>query len=297
MVSRITSAILALAVLAVNALPAAAQVEPNLGGLTEQNAKGYLGPLPKAFSGTLNTAIFTTGKVPKVGFNFSIGVQAMVVGFDSKDRLYVPQDPQGFTSTTPGAEVPTVIGDTHAVPVSGQGGAQLYYPGGFDIENFALAVPQLTVGSVFGTMAVVRWVAVDIGDTDLGKISLLGIGAQHSISQYFPGMPLDLAAGFFYQSFKIKDDLVDTKSYQLNVTGSKSFGLFEPYVGLGYDSFDMDVSYTNDTSQQKVKVNFDTETNAHFTAGVRATLAFVKLNAEFNAAAETGVAVGVTFGN
>src|SRR2546426_6528128 len=217
---RWTAAVTILAV-AVAALPAAAQLEPNLGALTGQNAKGYLGPLPEALSGTLNTAIFQTGSVPKTGFGIAIGVRAMAVKFADEDRLYTPQDPPGFTSSGPRQRTPTVIGDPHAVAQNGQGGAVIYYPGGFDIENFALAVPQATIGTVFGTRAVVRWISLDVGNTDLGKVDLFGIGVQHSISQYFPVLPIDLAAGFFYQTFKIKDDLVDTKSYQLNVTGSK----------------------------------------------------------------------------
>ena len=87
------------------------------------------------------------------------------------------------------------IGDPHAVAQSGQGGAVIYYPGGFDIENFALAVPQATIGTVFGTRAVVRWISVDVGNTDLGKFDLFGIGVQHSISQYVPVLPIDVAAG------------------------------------------------------------------------------------------------------
>ncbi len=297
MVPRTIWTAIAVGLLVATAGPAAAQLSPNLGALTAQNAKGYLGPLPEALSGTLNTAIFQTGSVPKTGVSFTIGVRAMAVKFDDEQRLYTPQDPPGFTSTNP-SRVPTVIGDPHAVAQSGQGGATLYYPGGFDIKNFALAVPQATIGTVFGTRAVVRWISVDVGTTDLGKFDLFGIGAQHSISQYVPMLPVDLAAGFFYQSFKINDDLVKTKSYQFNVTGSKSFGLFQPYVGLGYDSFDMDIKYTSDTAQpnQTIKVSFDTKNNAHLTAGVQATLAVVKLNAEFNQAATTGVAVGLSFG-
>ena len=38
--------------------PASAQLQDNLGALSGDNAKGYLGPLPKALSGTLNAAIF-----------------------------------------------------------------------------------------------------------------------------------------------------------------------------------------------------------------------------------------------
>jgi len=71
--------LLALAALAYGALPAAAQLIENLGALTAENAKKYLEPLPEALSGTMNSAIFTTGNVPVTGINFSIGIKVMGV--------------------------------------------------------------------------------------------------------------------------------------------------------------------------------------------------------------------------
>ena len=124
----------------------------------------------------------------------------------------------------------------------------LYHPGGFDISEFALAVPQLSIGSVLGTRAIVRWISVDLGDNELGKIDYLGYGAQHSISQYFPGLPLDLAAGFFAQKIDLGKDLIKTDAFLVNVTGSKRYGLLEPYVGVGYDTFNMDVKYQSTTT-------------------------------------------------
>ena len=43
--------------------PARADLSEKLGGLTAQNAKGYLSPLPKALSSTLNSGIFPSGRV------------------------------------------------------------------------------------------------------------------------------------------------------------------------------------------------------------------------------------------
>ena len=70
--------------------------------------------------------------------------------------------PPGFTSVPPIQQAPTVIGDGGAVAQSGQGGATQYYPGGFDIDQFTFAAPQLTVGNVMGTRAVVRWWTVKL---------------------------------------------------------------------------------------------------------------------------------------
>jgi hypothetical protein len=285
--------------LVVAVLPASAQIDANLGALTAENVKGYLGPLPTALSGTLSTSIFQSGNVPKSGITFSIGVKAMVAGFDDKDRTYTPTSPPGFSSSTQ-VKAPTVIGDVNAVQQDGDNGTVLYHPGGFDVQSFGLAVPQLTIGNILGTQAVVRWVRADVGDSDFGEVSLFGAGLQHSISQYFEGLPVDLAAGAFYQKFTIRDDLMDTKLWHVDVTASKNISFMQPYIGLGYDSFDMSVRYeptTGGSSGTELDVKFDTKSNVHLTAGAQIKLAILKLNAEFNQAATTTVAVGLSLGN
>lgn len=276
---------------------ARADLSEKLGALTGENAKGYLGPLPDALSGTLNSAIFQTGKVPKQGITFTLGVHVMGVNFDDKDRTFVPTDPPGFTSSPSGQPVSTIIGDTKSVGVTGQGGTQFNYPGGFDVSTFTIGAPELTIGSVMGTRAVVRWFSAEIGKSDYGKLELFGIGGQHSLSQYFPAMPVDLAVGAFYQTFKLGDGLLDTKAFHVDVTGSKSFGILQPYAAIGYDTFKMDVDY-NSTSNpgDHISVSMPDKSNAHFTVGAQASLAIVKLHAEFNAAANTGAAIGLSFG-
>ena len=297
MISRfVRSLSLVGALSALVAMPAAAQLSANLGALSGDNAKGYLSPLPKALSGTLNSSIFQSGAVGKMGVSFNIGVKVMGVTLDG-DRTYSPKDPPGFDSGGQPFEAPTVVGDVNAVAQQGQGGATLYHPGGFDIDNFGVAVPQLEIGNIAGTRAVVRWISLDLGDTELGKFSLFGVGGQHSVSQYIPGLPVDVAAGFFYQGFKLGDqDLIETSAWHADLTGSKRFGMIQPYIGVGYDSFKMDVNYEDASSGQAVAVDFDPETNAHFTAGAALLLPFMRLTGEFNAAAETGVAVGLSFG-
>jgi len=296
---RWTVVTLALALLGLTAAaPAGAQLSENLGALTGDNARKYLGPLPDALSGTMNSAIFTSGKVPKVGLNFSVGVKLMGVKFADEDRLYAPTDPPGFTSVPPIEPAPTVVGSTTAVTQNGQGGATVFYPGGFDIGEFAFAAPQLTIGSVMGTRAVVRWFGMDFASENfIDKISFFGIGAQHSLSQHVPTLPIDLALGVFYQSFKINDSLLETKAFHVDVTGSRSFVFLQPYAAIGFDTFKMDAAYEDAGNPgSNISVDFDRTSNLHLTAGLLAHLAFATLHAEGNIAATNGVAVGLSFG-
>ena len=294
-------AILAGIAAALVAAPAAADLSSKLGALTGDNARGYLGPLPKALSTTLNSSVFQSGKVPKRGVECTLGLHVMGANFGDKDRTFMPTDPAGFQSVTPTA-VPTIIGSGDAVAVGGAAGTVLNYPGGFDTKTFTMAAPELTVGSIFGTRAVVRWFSMKLGDSDFGKIDLFGIGGQHSISQYFPKLPADVAFGLFYQTFKIGDGILDTKAFHADVTASKTLGAkgfvkLEPYVGLGLDTFKMDVSYTSTSDPtDHIGVSMDNQSNAHFTVGARLLFPGVKLHGEFNAAANTGAAIGLSFG-
>jgi hypothetical protein len=281
------------------ASPALAQLDANLGALTPENVKGYLSPLPKALSTTLNMAEFQSASIPLAGLNFTVGIHAMGVSFADKDRTYSPQDPAGFTSTAPVA-APTVVGDEASVTQPGQGGTSLFHPGGFNIENFWIPVPQLTVGSVMGTRAVVRWIKAEAGDSELGKIDFLGVGLQHSLNRYIKGLPCDLAAGGMYQTFKLgKNDLVDTKALHFEVTASKKVAMFfQPYAAVGYDTFSMEANYDQEINGTTVGTNvkFDDENSFHGTLGVQLGLPFVKLNAQVDQAKETGAAIGLRFG-
>ena len=298
MIRRLAGILALTALVALGAsAPARADLSEKLGALTGDNAKGYLGPLPDALSATLNSAIFQSGKVSKAGISFLLGVHVMGVNFKDEDRTFIPTDPPGFQSNSP-TPVSTVIGGTQSVPVQGQGGTVLNYPGGLDVKTFTIAAPELTVGSVLGTRAVVRWFSADLGNSDYGKLELFGIGGQHSISQYVPGLPVDIAVGAFYQTFKLGDGLLDTKAFHGDVTASRSFGLLQPYVGVGFDTFKMDVSYksSDPNNPGEIAISMPDKSNAHFTVGAQASLAIVKLHAEFNAAANTGAAIGLSFG-
>jgi len=301
MMSRMLRAATAAGALTVAlASPGFAQLDANLGALTPENVKGYLEPLPKALSTTLNMAEFQSASIPFAGFNLTVGVHAMGVTFDAKDNTYLPRDPQGFTHTGNTLPAPTVVGSTVSTAQPGQGGTTLYNPGGLDLSQFVIAVPQLSVGSVMGTRALLRWIQFDAGDSELGHVSLFGIGVQHSLSHYLKGLPFDVAAGGMYQTLKLGDnDLIDTKAFHGEVTASRKLGIWvQPYVGVGFDTFSMEVNYDQAVggTSQKNNVKFDNENSFHGTLGVLLGFPMVKLHAQVDTAKETGAAIGLRFG-
>ncbi|MBD3235288.1 MAG: hypothetical protein GF330_01125 [Candidatus Eisenbacteria bacterium] len=276
--------------------PSLAQLEINIEGLEEENLEDYLDPLNTGLGTTLNSAVFRTGYVPTEGFNFSIGLLAMAVGFDDADRTYVPTLPESYSGVT-ASEVPTVIGDPAGSTISGPGGLQKAYPGGFDLEGIEMATPQVAVGSIFGTRGVVRYMAGELGDTDLGDLSYLGYGAQHSISQWLPDLPVDLAAGIFVHSFESGDEVVKISSTHVNLTASKQFGVLQPYVGVGYDATTTDVKVEDEVDpEDSVEISLESDNVFHLTLGAMARLSAVGVFFEFNAAAGTGFALGLDIG-
>jgi hypothetical protein len=295
--------------LAAAAGPVSAQLQDNLLGLSDANLAAYLDPLQGALSGTLNSAVFRSGFVPRQELELTVGVAAMAVSFNDGDRTYRPADPPGFTSLQP-ADVPTVIGPLTGTVVPGQDGLTRIYPGGFNLDGFELAVPQASIGCLFGTRLLVRYFAIDLGDSgvgsdgssgsgdsDLKSFKYYGIGGQHSVSQWFPTLPVDLAAGAFYQDFKLGDDTVRLKALQLNLTASRQFGILQPYAGLGYDTIRLDVHAVDaDEPANSVSLSLERRSNAHLTLGLLARLRVLALYGEFNAGAGTGFALGLDLG-
>jgi len=283
--------------------PARADLSSRLGALEGSNLTGYLGPLPKALSSTLNSGIFQSGDVPVGGLHLQVGLQVTAAEFDSGDRTFTPTDPFGFTPVN-ATKAPTIIGDGNAVAVPDNGGSTPVYPGGLDISQFVLPVPQVTIGDIMGTRATVRWFSSTFSNSDIGKIDFFGIGGQHSLSQYMHAAPVDLALGAFYQTLKLGDGLLDTKAMHVDLTASKKLGgllRLEPYVSVGYDTFDMSVKYKytgsgSSAGGDDLNVKFDRISNKHLAAGVSLTLALVKIHAEVVSAANTGAAVGLSLG-
>jgi hypothetical protein len=284
--------LLAVAVAVLYGTPVSAQLEDNLGAYTDETAKGYLKPLQEAFG-----QAFTTAAIPRAGFRARLEVRAMSVMFKNEDDFFKATTGGDF-SPAQTKDAPTAVGPGGSVIVTGDGGTAYVFPGGFDLKSFTIGVPQLMVGGVAGTEAMLRWVAVDLGDSDLGKISLLGLGLRHSLTQYMPTAPLDLAVAGYYQTFKVGDDFIDSKATSLGLQASKSFGMLVPYGGIAYDMSSMSVTYTatNGAVDRDVKLDMDSSNAMHFTLGLGAQLGFLHINASGELAKRTGFSVGAGFG-
>ncbi len=272
---------------------------------TGANAVGYLQPLANAFGAALNSSFGYSASIPRASFHISLEAPVMGVIFDDEDRLFDATTEPGFTPSQTN-QVPTVVGSGQAVTVSGSGGSQFSYPGGLDLNSFGLVVPQLRIGAIMGTEAVVRWIAFEQSDADIGKVDLFGIGGRHSISQYMGEKPLlDLAVGAMWQRVNVGDngqggDFVSTEAFSLSLQASKrapvGFLTFEPYAGVAWESFSADISY-EDTNGALEDISIDGGNDMRFTVGAGFNFLIGHLWADYNFADTNNFSFGLALGN
>jgi hypothetical protein len=278
------------------AVPATAEVEDQLSAYTGVNAEGYMQPIVDAFGANLADAFFYSAYIPKSGVGLKLEFAVMSVNFGDDDKTFMGTTEGGFMPQQT-VEVPTIAGSPNAVTVTGAGGTQFSFPGGLDLSSSALAVPQLRIGSIAGTEALIRFWGTPIGDSDIGDINLFGLGIRHSLSQYFD-LPVGLALGGMYQTFSLGDDLVDSNAFTLGLQTSKRFALLEPYGALSWDYFKMDVTFDSDVTgtPQSTTIDFDANNTFRLTLGLGLNYVVGNAFVEYNIASTNSFALGLTLG-
>jgi len=278
------------------AAPASAQVEESLSAYTGANAEGYMMPLRDALASGLSDGLFTSGHIPQAKPYVRVGLRAMIINYGSDDETFSAVPESYFDGPSDPVTASTLVGPGESVVVDGNNGSQFVFPGGLEISRTALAVPQITVGGLKGTEATLRVISLELGDDELGDFSLFGIGARHSISQYFDALPVDLAGGLFFQSLSLGEDFLDFSMVSFGVQASTRFPIVAPYAGLGLDSSSMEVVY-DDIDGNEVTLEFDRANNFHLTLGAAVRLTLVHLSAEINVSDQTSFALGLSVGN
>jgi hypothetical protein len=271
----------------------AQKVEDLVSKYTSRNGTGYLQPLGDAFGANINSGLFHTAQIPQ-GFYLSLTLEAMgaLISSDSKTFSATTDDPFSPATTT---MAPTVFGSVDPVSVPGVGGTEYVFPGGINLSTFPLLVPQLTVGSVLGTEAVVRYVKAKVSN-DVGEIKLLGGGVRHSISQYLLDFPIDLSVGIFMQKFDL-GDIISANATFIGVQGSYSTGVLTLYGGPAYEKSHIDVSYDlKSETGNKVTFKLDGANSLRLTVGAGLRLSALLIHADYNLGSQNVVSAGVGFG-
>ncbi len=281
--------------------PGAAQtrLETTLKQFSGNAVSGYLQPAADVFGADLMAGQYHTAAIPATGFTIALDLVGMIAPIGAAEKEYTARTPEGFTPAT--FQTATIFGDQGAT-VNNSTFPALSYRGKDGIITapvMSLAVPQLRVGSVLGTEAIVRLLFLPkIGNEQIPESRLLGAGLRHSISQYLPMVPLDLAVAGFYTTFKT-GDIIDVKGYSFGVHASKSFTIVTVYGGVGYENTAMKVSYTSTDPNfpgQLVDVSLNGANAFRLTAGAGLSLGVFHVFADVNAGTVFNFSGGIGIG-
>lgn len=282
--------LLILAILAMSSSAITAQdIEDYLGSYSDENAYGYLEPLSEIFGADMNSGWFRDAHVNHMKFQLYIGFVTTSGLVKSNQQTFEANSAYGGS-----VEVPTIFGPTESVRINGPNGLAENYPGGFDLGILPLAVPQASIGGLWGTEVAFRYFAVDIGE-DVGKMDLFGWGIRHSVSQYFKDLPIDIAIAYYCQSFELGSYIeAGMKLVMAQVDYTK--GILDFYGGLGYEMNTMDIEYIPDEEENVPVIHSYDKNPFRFTAGINLNLGVFKLHGDYNLSSSSVFSLGMGLG-
>jgi len=316
--------VLALFLITGSAAQAQDDLSESLRVVGETYADNYTQPFTDALGGGLNAGLFRTARFEEIGLiptvDLYVGVTAMGVSTDgSEDSFRLPNEEietqiGGQTRTLvveyPNRDLPTAFGDNASPGTAtvrdketGTVVDEIRLPSSLlDTPMAPVAVPQVGIGTVFGTDAQVRYVPETEID-DYGSVSLVGVAVRHSVSQYLPRLPVSLAVQGSWQSLDLsgtqQDDIVDATGWAVNAQVSKSLSVFTFYGGLQYEQFDVDVNFVFESNTleglatSEITLDQEASNQTRALAGVSISLAIVRLNVDYAVSANNTVTAGL----
>jgi hypothetical protein len=274
---------------------ASAQITDRFSLMNEVSAEGYTKPLATAIGTGLNSGTYYSASVPSL-FGFTFSLKGMMIFIPETDKTFDPFLPEGYEQ----GSTATIFGDKGNSYAGYDGFIAL--PPGINQSFVPLAYPQVSFAT-FGTELMIRYLP-NIELSENKDLSFWGVGLKHSISQYIPLIPVDIAAQIFYNKFSITD-LVDHKNIAFNVHASKTLGVLILYGGLQFESTSMDLEYEVDGNpssadpllrqDKKVNLSIDGNNNFRLTLGTALKLAFFALNVDVNIGSQVAVTSGLNF--
>ncbi len=271
------------------------QVEDAIKQMSEGNVTGYLQPFLNGFSANLNSGFSGSAKIDDQ-FTIRIEAVAMASLIGDAQETFNALPPAPFPQQR--VQTATIFGDQGATVQGPEGVAYKFQNGQLNMDYFPLAAPQLTIGNFYNTQLIFRFFALST-DSDVPDINLIGVGLRHGISQYFDNLPVDIAAGVFYQNFKI-GDIMNTTSFVVNGMASKEFGVLTIYGGAQYEHASMNLNYTfsgaTADEDSEIDFNFTSENFGRAFLGLNLNLKFVHLRTDINVGKVIAASATIGFG-
>lgn len=301
---RVRPIVLALAatstLIAPRAAAAQSSLEDALAQYSARTVQGYIQPLADMLGANLNAGFLAGPAAPKGRLRINLSIVAMASSVTDKQKTYTADTPSGWNPAT--FETATIFGG-QGTTVTNTNNPALQYRGSdglIDASLFPFAAPQLTVGGIAGTEALVRFVSTPSfgNDDQFPKATLFALGARHNVGKYLGILPVDLGVGVMYSSFKI-GDIVKVTGVTAGVSASKTMSILTVYGLLAWEKSTMNLHYTSTDPAVSGTVDVDLNGANSFRtgAGVELKLAFVRLFADANIGSVTHFSGGLSFGN
>lgn len=267
----------------------------------QEQAGKYLQPLVTGLGMSMNADLYHTAATHAPG-GFDITLKAMAAMVPTGQRTFVANlPPQTLIVAGHQVQVParseewsTICGPKRPAGLPDQN----LNPGGLDFDLVPFAVPQISVGLPGSIDLMARFMSFKV--PDVGKIKVFGFGGKHNLKHHIkaPLFP-DLSVQAFYQTFSV-GDLVDAKSWAVDLHVSKSMPILIGYAGIGFEgtTFDYDYTITNSvlqTSGTRVTGSIDGENTFRFVAGARIKITVITLNGSINIGKYTTYSGGIGF--
>lgn len=281
-----------------------AQVGLGIFGLPPGDAKEYTKPMATYLGTYFNSGGYYSADLPKL-FQFKFSIIGMYSVIPEGQKTFTPNP--GLAGYENLSETATFVGGKGGVYLGPQG--FLVYPGGFNVSNIPSGIYQIA-GSFYGTELLLRFFP-DTKFSDV-KSGLWGVGLKHTISQWIPAAPVDIALQVLFNNFDLEYDgdspetdyvKLDSKNFAVNVHASKTFNnMFIVYGGLQYESSSLDLEYVfsdpNDLYPQikdtRQSTSIDGDNVFRVTAGGAIKLAVVVFNLDFNITSMFTISGGVS---
>ncbi len=293
------SSVALLLLVCATAARAESDLEKALRQLNSDAVKGYIQPIADFFGANTNAGFSHSVRIPEDGFHFRFDIIAVGSVVGDEQKTYTLKAPAGYSPSE--FKTATVFGGK-GDSIAGPPGSGLMYKGSDGVFNttlFPFVTPQITIGHIYGTEAMIRFVPIpELSDGKIPKITLFGAGIRHSLSQYIEDSPLDMAIGFQFNSFTF-GDLMSVKGYGIGVQAGKTLAILELYGGVQYEKSTMNLSYkSTDPTITTPLVDIDLEGANTFrgTLGASLHLSVLKLYADANFGTVTNFTAGIGFG-
>jgi len=273
----------------------AQSLESTLQQFNAVTVKGYIQPMADMFGANMNAGMFHSAEIGRSGFHLSFEIVGMGAMVGDNQKTYTVSSPAGFNPPT--FQTATIFGGKGGlVTDAGTGFTYRGSDGFINTTLFPLAAPQLTIGDLFGTRAVVRFLPAPAFGDQYPKSSLWGIGVQHSISQYLTFLPIPVAAHYFYNKYSA-GDLVNCSGTSIGLDASKKFSVLSVYGGIAWEKSSMELKYTPVSTQVlPVDITMDGANNFRATIGIGLHLGFFSVFGDANFGTITNISAGIGFG-